>query len=177
MGQKPIDSGDPPWQPLDAEAYSTYQPQIWRYMRSRMKTGADDYTADVFTRALVAQRNGNGARTHLRAWLFRIARSVLSDRARRQSRRVKTEPLTTAVILPSPVDLERDHLSHCAVESLIAHLSQDQLDLASRLAAGWTNDDLAHHYGISNLAARQRLVRLRQAIRSRMPTPQIESTP
>lgn len=47
---------------------------------------ADDLTAEVFCKAIAAYAAGKGSRVHLRGWLYRIARNLVSDHYRRKAR-------------------------------------------------------------------------------------------
>lgn len=61
-----------------------YRHEIAGYITSRMwqERGmgiADDLVSIVYLRALVAMRNGNGATSNARGWLYQIARSAMVD--------------------------------------------------------------------------------------------------
>ncbi len=47
----------------------------------------EDLTSDVFTRLLVALKRGNAPDTSPRGWLLTVARNVVADHYRKQSRR------------------------------------------------------------------------------------------
>jgi RNA polymerase sigma factor (sigma-70 family) len=88
---------------LAAALFEKYQQPLRRYLR--FATGsvdlAEDLTQDVFLR-VVRGADAYRPQERERAWLFRIARNVLTDHARRQSARpegvdVAAEPMRPAI--------------------------------------------------------------------------------
>ncbi len=61
--------------------YETYFSPIYQFIR--LRTGdaliAEDLASDVFVKLVVALRGPNAPRQSLRGWLFRVARSEISD--------------------------------------------------------------------------------------------------
>ncbi len=80
----------------DAEAfgalYDRYADAVYRYVfyRVRDQTEAEDLTSEVFMRALRAMPRYEPRQAFL-AWLYRIARNAVIDRARRQRQQVSFE--------------------------------------------------------------------------------------
>lgn len=73
--------------------YERYFPPIFQFIRLRISDRdlARDIAADVFLDFFVALRGRNPPRTHLRAWLFRVARNKIYDYYGKQKR----FPMTT----------------------------------------------------------------------------------
>lgn len=69
-----------------AVVFDRYYVDLFRfcYVHTVDQQRAEDLAADVFSRALAAFKEGQGAKTHLRAWLYRIATNLLIDDSRRQ---------------------------------------------------------------------------------------------
>jgi RNA polymerase sigma-70 factor (ECF subfamily) len=63
------------------EIYERYFDPIYQFIRLRVNDveQARDIAADVFVDFFVAVRKGKGPTTHLRAWLFRVARNKIYD--------------------------------------------------------------------------------------------------
>lgn len=68
------------------EVFDRYAPAIYRYVYRRVGDGqiAQDLMAETFRRLLDALRRGAGPRTHLSAWLYRVAHNLVVDHYRRQ---------------------------------------------------------------------------------------------
>jgi RNA polymerase sigma-70 factor, ECF subfamily len=79
-----------------AEAYQSYQQPIYRFLfwRTRDEATSDDLTSSVFEKAWRARASFHGG--SVQAWLYRIARNVLTDHWRRRP----TVPLEYADQLP-----------------------------------------------------------------------------
>jgi RNA polymerase sigma-70 factor (ECF subfamily) len=73
---------------LDPQAltiiHNRYYPEIYRFVRFRVGDAAtaEDITADVFMRLLVAIHRGRGPNSNLRGWLFRTTSNVVNDHYR-----------------------------------------------------------------------------------------------
>jgi len=69
-----------------AEVFDRYAPAIYRYVYRRVGDGqtAQDLMAETFQHLLDALRRGAGQRTHLSAWLYRVAHNLVVDHYRRQ---------------------------------------------------------------------------------------------
>jgi len=85
----PIDAWLPQAQQLDehalSEIYQALSPALFRYAYRLLGNAADaeNIVAETFHRLLLALRHGNGPRAHLSAYLYRIARNLITDRYRR----------------------------------------------------------------------------------------------
>ena len=73
---------------LDPQAltiiHNRYYPEIYRFVRFRVgdDATAEDITADVFMRLLVAIHRGRGPNSNLRGWLFRTTANIVNDHYR-----------------------------------------------------------------------------------------------
>lgn len=78
-----------------AEVYQSYQQPIYRFLfwRTRDEATSDDLTSSVFEKAWRARASFHGG--SVQAWLYRIARNVLTDHWRRK----QTLPLEHAELL------------------------------------------------------------------------------
>lgn len=76
-----------------AGLYDANQAAIFAYLRARVSDplAAEDLTAEVFKRMLVALRGYRSQNFPFRAWLFRIARNLLIDTYRRESREIQVD--------------------------------------------------------------------------------------
>ena len=73
-----------------SQLYERYSREIYLYLFSmcRSREAAEDLTQECFVRALLALPEEHG---NMRAWLFRVARNLLFDQARRGRREVPLE--------------------------------------------------------------------------------------
>jgi RNA polymerase sigma-70 factor (ECF subfamily) len=68
------------------QVYDDYYDRIYRYICCYLgrADAAEDLAANVFTRLLIAVRNGNSPRSNLSAWLYRVAHNLVVDTFRRK---------------------------------------------------------------------------------------------
>ncbi len=76
-----------------AELYDTYADEVYRYVLYRVREPADaeDLTSDVFTRAFAAIHRYRWQGKSFLAWLYTIARNLVTDRRRRDRPTVDIE--------------------------------------------------------------------------------------
>lgn len=102
--------------------YDRYVAAIYRYVYYRVRDDAEaeDLTSEVFMRALRAMPRYEPRQAFL-AWLYRIARNAVIDRARRGGRQVSFEDA-----------LEHPHADQVVVpdSELVAHAESDALRAA-----------------------------------------------
>lgn len=69
--------------------FDTYYSPLYRYIYHRIghQETAEDLAADVFNRLLKEIDRGRGPTRYLRAWLYRVARNLVTDEFRRFSYR------------------------------------------------------------------------------------------
>jgi RNA polymerase sigma-70 factor (ECF subfamily) len=152
---------------LAAALFEKYRQPLRRYLR--FATGspdvADDLTQDVFLR-VVRSADAYQPRERERAWLFRIARNLLTDHARRQATRhedthVAAEPIQSA-IQPQRVSIKA---------------ALGRLDERERHAfllceiGGLSYEELSHVLDISVPAVRSLLYRVRLELRANVLPP------
>jgi len=65
-------------------AYERYFPQLYPFVLLKVSDAstAEDIVSDVFVRLLEALGTANTPKTHLRGWLFRVARNEIAAQAR-----------------------------------------------------------------------------------------------
>jgi RNA polymerase sigma-70 factor (ECF subfamily) len=102
------------------ELYRRHHLTVYRYIRSRIHhhESAEDLTNDVFLRAY--KNPGHNTGHEYRAWLFTIARNIILDHHRRNTRRPET--LVDSIPEPRPSG-ERTHTD--AIDD--AHTAQQLL--------------------------------------------------
>jgi RNA polymerase sigma factor (sigma-70 family) len=78
------------------EVYEKYYKKLVNYLRSRLseKALAEDLASEVFEKAFKTIKDFKWQGISLSAWIFRIARNLLTDHYRKVGRRGKTVSLT-----------------------------------------------------------------------------------
>jgi RNA polymerase sigma-70 factor (ECF subfamily) len=153
---------------LDAEAFrGLHQAEavaIWNYACYRLgPEAAEDAVADVFARAWAARAGWRPDRGTAGAWLWGIARNVVTDGANR--RRTAPAPLPDDLpdeapgSGPEPGEVER------ALAAVAALAALDQDIIALRFGAGHTNRAIAALLDLSEAAVAQRLRRALRSVR------------
>ncbi len=112
-----------------AEIYDRYSPALYRYAVRLLGQPdlAEECVAEAFSRFLLALRNGGGPRTHLQAYLYRVAHNWITDQWRRQ-------PMTAlsldddlhASAKADPVITAAQHAERAQVMAALARLTPDQ---------------------------------------------------
>ena len=109
-----------------AALYERYQPPVFTYVYSRVdsQTLAEDLTAEVFVR-MVAKIRTYRAASPLLAWLYTIARNLITDHYRQASRLTPLHERTAM----SQIDLSEE--AHCRLQetelrTALKKLSEDQ---------------------------------------------------
>jgi len=120
---------------------------------------------EVFLRAL-RQSNGLCGIDDRRAWLFHAARNLLIDRLRLSKEQV---PLPDDLPSDEQVALEPvDNLAQCLPRALAELSSQDREAITQCDIEGMTQQDYAARLGISLPAAKSRVQRARQRLKSHL---------
>ncbi|MEP7082656.1 MAG: sigma-70 family RNA polymerase sigma factor [Chloroflexota bacterium] len=153
--------------------FDVFHLPIYRYVLVRIRSApdAEDIAADTFVAAFAAIGRFRWQGLPFEAWLFRIARSKISDHQRRARRRSTTSDIAAVApeLLPREEDVavqvvRRDE--HRAAIAAMTHLSQDQQDvLALRFFAGLTLHETAEAMGRSSSAVKQLQFRAVTALR------------
>ncbi|MGZ3665615.1 MAG: RNA polymerase sigma factor [Ktedonobacterales bacterium] len=151
-----------------AALYQRYFARVYRYLRVRVQQEEDaaDLAQQVFLQVLDALPHYHSRGAPFAAWLFAVARNVLSDGFRR---RPATLPLEASGDLVAEQELETNIVQREAHEQLSKLL--DTLDpaardlLALRFAAGLSAPEIAATIGKRPDAVRKQLSRLLQTLK------------
>lgn len=105
-----------------ASLYDRHFPTVYRYayLRSPDRMQAEDVVSDTFERALGSLHRYE-PRAPFAAWLVRIARNVIIDKARRDTRREARERLVAPAAIADP---ERDAIARREAAELRAALDK-----------------------------------------------------
>jgi RNA polymerase sigma-70 factor, ECF subfamily len=110
-----------------AELYRRYQPKVYRYIYFRVDSvaTAEDLTSEVFVRLVERIQAYHHRGRPLLAWLYTIARNLITDTYRRRGRATEL-PLDDFLVADAPDpsqtvhrSLEQDRLTH-ALDDLTA---------------------------------------------------------
>ncbi|CAN5566742.1 sigma-70 family RNA polymerase sigma factor [soil metagenome] len=147
-------------------AWKAHEPELRHWMRHRLRNPAeaDDLLQDLFLKAL---RQGERfcAVHNARAWLFEVARNTLADRLR-----VARETIELPDDLPAPAEEADtvDQLTRCLARVLSELSAQDREAITCCDLQGLPQADFATAQGIGLSAAKSRLQRARQRLKTRM---------
>ena len=147
-------------------AWQAHAPELRHWMRRRLKNPleADDLLQDLFLKAL--RQNKRFCSVHnARAWLFEVARNLLADRLR-----VTRETIELPDDLPAPApDIDTvDQLTAC-LPRVLSELNIEDRDAITRCdLQGMSQADFALASGLGLSAAKSRLQRARQRLKTRM---------
>jgi RNA polymerase sigma-70 factor (ECF subfamily) len=131
---------------------------------------AEDAASDVFVRALsnLAHFKPGSHDGGFRCWLFTIARHVVTDRHRDQTRH-PLEPLDCALNVrdagPTPEESAIATDDHQFMRLLMSQLKPDQRDLLELRLAGLKNAEIAQVLGRSHDAIRKEQSRIVKSLR------------
>jgi RNA polymerase sigma-70 factor (ECF subfamily) len=136
-----------------AELYDHYGPRMYAYIYRRVSdaTLAEDLTAELFLRVLLALRNEQAWRDSFIAWLYRVAHNLVVDHYRRQPA-VASQSLDESLAAQDgdPIASAEDALARERLRSAIGRLTQDQQQvLALRFGEGLTAKETARILGKS----------------------------
>jgi RNA polymerase sigma-70 factor (ECF subfamily) len=150
--------------PDAAALFDRHHLAVFRFLR-RM-TGdvatAEDLTQEVFLRA-VRGAVGYEERERERAWVFRIARNVLIDRQRAETRAPESLPIEDRATYARPAV----QVLAVALDQALARLPEDEREaFLLREVGGLGYEDIAHATGATPDAARMRIYRARLALRA-----------
>jgi RNA polymerase sigma-70 factor (ECF subfamily) len=151
-----------------AALYQRYVSRVYRFLRVRCSSSdqAADLTQQVFLKMAEALPRYRERGAPFAAWLFRIARNVAIDHARRHRASVPWESLTQAA---APDDVEArviNRETRARVGALLAAMSSDERELLSlRFAAGLSSGEIAAVVGGSEAAVKKRLTRTIQRLK------------
>ena len=132
--------------------YDRHVEAIYRYVYYRVRDDAEaeDLTSDVFMRALKAMPRYEPRQAFL-AWLYRIARNAVIDRARRGNRQVPYEdaiehPSADQIVVPDDEILA--HSDNATLRGALAQLTPLQQEvIVLRFLEGYSTQEIAHIVG------------------------------
>ncbi len=147
-------------------AWSSHEPELRGWLRRRLPNpaDADDLMQDLFLKAL---RQGDRfcAVRNARAWLFEVARNGLADKLRVVR---ETVQLPDDLIAPADETHTVDSLAAC-LPRVLSELSADDREVITACdLQGMAQAAFASARGLSLSAAKSRLQRARQRLRSQM---------
>jgi RNA polymerase sigma-70 factor (ECF subfamily) len=131
-----------------------FHPKILKYMQYRADAAsAQDLTAEVLLKVVENIRSQNGS---FRAWIFRIARNVVIDEARkRKIRREQPMDEQTVNTMQTQGDPAAAVARREALRAAVAQLSDDQRELVTlKFIEGLSNDEVAEITGRKHGAIR-----------------------
>ncbi|HZU13100.1 MAG TPA: sigma-70 family RNA polymerase sigma factor [Chloroflexota bacterium] len=148
-----------------------YAPDLYRYLRLRVGNDEDaaDLTQQVFVRALAALPRYRERGAPFGAWLFRIARNLVTDAYRRQRPAVSWDGMAEALHCPEADNpeiaaLRREEASR--LQTAVRHLRDDERELiALRFVAGLTLAEIAAVIGTSRSSVDRRIARILQSLK------------
>lgn len=132
--------------------YDRHVETIYRYVYYRVRDDAEaeDITSDVFMRALRAMPRYEPRQAFL-AWLYRIARNAVIDRARRGSRQVSFEDAIEHPTADQVVEPDTELLSRSDSDTLRAALAKltplQQEVVVLRFLEGYSTQEIASIVG------------------------------
>ncbi len=132
--------------------YDRHVAAIYRYVYYRVRDDAEaeDLTSDVFMRALKAMPRYE-PRQAFRAWLYRIARNAVIDRARRGDRQVSYEdalehPSADQIVVPDEEVLA--HSDNATLRGALAKLTPLQQEVVVlHFLEGYSTGEIARIVG------------------------------
>jgi RNA polymerase sigma factor (sigma-70 family) len=129
------------------QIFRALAPRVAAYLGAQGCAEPDDVTSEVFLGVLRNITRFRGDEAAFRSWVFTIAHRRLTDERRRIGRRPAFEPLTAAVEMGAPDDVEDTvirSLGTDRVRALCERLGRGQRDvLLLRLVAQLTVEDVA----------------------------------
>jgi RNA polymerase sigma-70 factor, ECF subfamily len=154
-----------------AELYQRYLDRIYLYLRTRVASEEDaaDLTQQVFLQALKALPGYRQRGLPFAAWLFHIARNVVTDSYRRRRNIIPWEDVHPRSLVLFEQDVE-DNVLHqeniALLRKLLAQLDASKRELlALRFAAGLTTRQIAAILGRNHDAVRKDLARILQRLK------------
>lgn len=152
--------------------YARHFDAIRRYLCTALRDAheAEDAAQDVFVQAFRALPQYESRGPGLRPWLFRIARNIAIDRARRRRSSPHDPAALEAHLDSDPRDALDELLANAALKSHIARLPDAQREIVFlRYAGGFDGNELAQMTSRTPAAVRQLHHRALAELRRRVP--------
>lgn len=127
---------------------------------------AKDITADAFIKAYLSLPEDTGS---FRFWLLRVCKNLWIDHLRKRSRETSEQPLARMVGDLSPeIRYLRDERSRCLWRAIAALAPADRELVILHYFSGLSLEEISRIAGKSYPAVRQRMVRLRQSLKTKL---------
>ncbi len=155
-----------------ARIHETYYRSLFGYIAYRVGDAmvAEDLTSEVFMRLLDALQRGDGPRSTLRGWLFRVASNVVNDyyRGRQRAHHVALDE-SLPLEEEEPLEVLHRTLTHKALAQALAELTPDQqMVIALRYGSGLSTREVAEVMGKSEAAIKMLQARALAALTRKM---------
>lgn len=153
-----------------AELFERHHAAIYRYLlrMTGSREAAEELTQDVFVRVLKGLEHYQ-ERDQERAWLFRIARNLRCDDARRRQRR----PPSTALEDVNPIEPQRQELQYSLARALAALSDEDREAFVLGEIGGFSYVEIGVICETTPAAIRSRIYRARLALRRALDAPAV----
>lgn len=133
------------------EIYDGYSEKIYHYIYRYLGEArlAEDLTAQVFLKLLEAIKASKGPRTHLSAWLYRVAHNLVVDHFRRRPREESLPLEEELVAAPEDVTVVVEKkLAQQQLRAAISHLTVDQQQvIVLKFVEGLSNAEVGQVLG------------------------------
>lgn len=170
-GSGVLERASSPEQVAFVQLYDEYFPRVYNYARYRCGdvAAADDLAAQTFERALSNFKHFDPQRAPFGAWLFTIARNLVSNHLR-AVKRTASLSLDACEERPSPIASPEERLIQMEAQTellaALGCLSERESDLLSlKFAAGLTNRRIAEIAGLTEANVGVILYRALQQLR------------
>lgn len=144
-----------------APLYETYFDTVYRYCHARLGDGpaAEDAASQVFTNALAAlpRFRADERPGAFRSWLFTIAHNVVANQHRSRARRPVGSLADADDVVdagPSPEDEAVTAEARQTIQTVLAHLTEEQRRVVELRLAGLTDVEIARVIGRKHGAVR-----------------------
>jgi RNA polymerase sigma-70 factor (ECF subfamily) len=133
------------------EIYDGYSEKIYHYIYRYLGEArlAEDLTAQIFLKLLEAIKASKGPRTHLSAWLYRVAHNLVVDHFRRRPREESLPLEEELVAAPEDVTVVVEKkLAQQQLRAAISHLTVDQQQvIVLKFVEGLSNAEVGQVLG------------------------------
>ncbi len=152
--------------------YDRHHTPIFRFVWSRVSNQhlAEDLTGEIFTKMVISLPDYKISETPFRAWLYRIARNLVTDEYRKQAGKtaVPLEDVETMIGLDtSPDTIAEQNLTLASVQDALAHIDPTQREIVElRFLAGYSLQEVADTLDFSIAAVKSHQYRGLQALRA-----------
>jgi len=152
--------------------YDRHHTAIFRFVWSRVSNQqlAEDLTGEIFTKMVISLPNYKINETPFRAWLYRIARNLVTDEFRKQNGKtaVPLQDVETMIGLgTSPDRIAEQNLTLDKVQDALANINPTQREIVElRFLAGFSLQEVAETLDYSVAAVKSHQHRGLKALRA-----------